>query len=104
MQLTEVDIAEAIQEQVTDIIDAIRAVLDTTPPELIGDIYDNGILLTGGGALLGGLPELIQKTLNVKCYSADDPLLCVANGTGLAFRYTDMLLDGFQNVSLGKYR
>jgi rod shape-determining protein MreB len=104
MQLTEVDIAEAIQEQVTDIIDAIHTVLDSTPPELIGDIYDNGILLTGGGALLGGLPELIQKTLNVKCKSADDPLLCVAKGTGLAFRYTDMLLDGFQNVSLGKYR
>jgi rod shape-determining protein MreB len=104
LEVNEIEIAEAVDENIQNIIDAIHNVLDTTPPELIGDIYDNGILLTGGGALLGGLAKLIQKQLSVKCEAADEPLLCVAKGTGLAFSHIEILLDGFQTVQLSKYR
>jgi rod shape-determining protein MreB len=104
LKVNEIEIAEAVNENIQAIIDAIHNVLDTTPPELTGDIYDNGILLTGGGALLGGLSRLITKQLSVKCESADEPLLCVAKGTGLAFNYLDTLLDGFQSVQMSKYR
>lgn len=98
LEVSEVEVADAVSECVNEIIHAIKTVLDTTPPELVGDIYDNGILLTGGGALLGGLAELISSQLNVNCSAAEEPLMCVAKGTGRAFKYLDTLLDGFQSV------
>ena len=69
-----------------------------------GDIYENGILLTGGGSLLGGLRELIHRTLNVNCVLAKDAVNCVAKGTGLAFQKINHLLDGFEGVTIYKYR
>ncbi|HHX56945.1 MAG TPA: rod shape-determining protein [Clostridiales bacterium] len=104
LEISEVDIYNAIEETVFSIIDAIKGVLEETPPELIGDIYDNGIILTGGGALLGGIPNLISREVGVKCVVADDPILCVAKGTGMAFKSLNSLLDGFEYVSQYKYR
>lgn len=104
IELSDIDIYEAIIECVDSIIDAIKQVLEQTPPELVGDIYSNGILLTGGGALLGGLPELIEKRINVKCRIAEDPLSCVAKGTSIAFGIADKLLEGFEQISLYKYK
>lgn len=104
LELSDIDIYEAVIESVDSIIDAIKHVLEQTPPELVGDIYSNGILLTGGGALLGGLPELIEKRINVKCRTADDPLSCVAKGTSIAFDIADKLLEGFEQISLYKYK
>ncbi len=78
------DIAQALSEPLGHIIEAVRKVLENTPPELAGDIYDTGILLTGGGALLPGLDKLISEAIGVPIKVAQDPLACVAIGTGMA--------------------
>ena len=66
----------------------------------MGDIYQNGIYLTGGGALLYGLDKLMSSIIGVECHVADDPLSCVAKGTKCAFKHLDKLLDGFEQVSM----
>lgn len=104
MEISDLDAAEAVAELVMEIIDEIKAVLEVTPPELIGDIHENGIVLTGGGALLGGLPEAITQETRVKCYVAENPLECVARGVAAAFKLSDDLLDGFEKISLYKYK
>ncbi len=104
MEMSDLDAAEAVAELVMEIIDEIKAVLEVTPPELIGDIHENGIVLTGGGALLGGLDKAITQETKVKCYVADDPLECVAKGVSAAFALSDELLDGFEKISLYKYK
>jgi rod shape-determining protein MreB len=104
VMLSETELFEAIEDDTFAIIEAIRKVLEDTPPELVGDIYDNGLLLTGGGALLGGLPMLIKRTLGVNCNIAKDAVNCVAKGTCKAFGKVTTLLDGFDNCQLYKYR
>lgn len=99
-EITDYDVKKAIEESVSQIIAAIRSVLEVTPPELIGDIHTNGIYLTGGGALLGGLDLLLQKETGIVCHIAEDPMSCVALGTGRAFKMLDDLLDGFESISL----
>ncbi len=77
------EIAEAISERLREIIQTIRAVLAETPPELAADIMDKGLILAGGTALLRNLDELITQATGVPTYVADEPLLCVAKGTGI---------------------
>ena len=84
------EITEAIQDELREIINAIKKVLQETPPELAADVIDKGMILSGGGALLRHLDQLISKTTGVPRYVADDPLLCVANGTGIALENLDM--------------
>jgi len=96
--ITDLDIKKAIEEPVQEIIAAIKSVLEITPPELVGDIKTNGIYLTGGGALLKGLDKLIEQETGVECHVAEDPMLCVAIGTGKAFKMLDKLLDGFESI------
>ena len=73
---------DALMEPLTAIIDTICLVIERTPPELLADIYKNGIVLTGGGSKLTGLDKLIEKTTGIKTYVANDPISCVALGTG----------------------
>ena len=73
---------DALMEPLTAIIDTICLVIERTPPELLADIYKNGIVLTGGGSKLTGLDKLIEKTTGIKAYVANDPISCVALGTG----------------------
>lgn len=80
-------IKEALLDSVNQILDAITEVIDNTPPELDGDIVNNGILLTGGSALLPGLKEVIADCIGVKCNVPKNPEQCVAIGTGKAGRY-----------------
>lgn len=96
--LSEAELYEALEDDIRTIVEAIKRVLEETPPELVGDIYANGILLTGGGALLGGLVKFLSRTLGVQCHIADDPLTCVARGTERAFSQRDLLLDGFERI------
>ena len=77
-------VCSAIIERIQAIVDGVKNVLEMTPPELSADIIDQGIVLTGGGALLRGLPELIGRSTGIKCVVADRPAECVALGTGLA--------------------
>ena len=104
MEISDLDVAEAVAELVMEIIDEIKSVLEVTPPELIGDIHRNGIVLTGGGAMLGGLAEAISQETHVRCYVAEDPLECVARGVAAAFKLSEDLLDGFEKISLYKYK
>jgi len=75
---------EAIEETLATIVSAIRSVLEETPPELAADIMDKGIVLTGGGALLHGLADYIVQSTGVAVSLAEEPITCVARGTGLA--------------------
>lgn len=102
--LSESQLFEAIEDEVFAILEAIRKVLEDTPPELVSDIHSNGLILTGGGALLGGLCPLIKRTLGVNCHIAKDAVNCVAKGTAMAFDKMDNLLDGFENTQVYKYR
>jgi len=82
MTVTSDEIREAIVETINSIVNAIKRVLERTPPELSSDIYANGIYLTGGGALLKGLDIYIEKQTGLKVYIAENPLQCVALGAG----------------------
>jgi rod shape-determining protein MreB len=76
------EIREALAEPLSQIVEAVRRTLERTPPELAADIFNRGIVLSGGGALLQGLDELISNETEVPVFIADDPLSCVAIGTG----------------------
>ena len=78
------EITEALQDELREVINAIKKVFQETPPELAADIMDKGMVLSGGGALLRNLDQLITKTIGVPCYVADDPILCVIKGIGIA--------------------
>ncbi len=76
------EITEALQDELGEIIRAVKNVLQDTPPELSSDVIDRGMVLSGGGALLRNLDVLLSQATGVPCYVADDPLLCVVRGTG----------------------
>ncbi len=84
LTITSTEVTEAIKEPVNAIIDAIKMTLEKTPPELAADIMESGIMLTGGGALLTGLDTLISLETGMPVKIAEDPLDCVAKGTGYA--------------------
>ena len=80
--VTSAEICEAIQEPLRFINDAIKKVLDNVPAELAADVYTNGIVLAGGGALIPGISELITESTGLRTMVANDPLHCVVNGCG----------------------
>jgi rod shape-determining protein MreB len=84
MRITSEEIREAIEEPVSAIIDSIRRALEKLPPEFASDLNESGMILTGGGALLGGLDRRIEKETGINVYVADDPLLSVVLGAGKA--------------------
>jgi len=82
--ITSNEVTEAMSDQLREIIRAIKNVLQKTPPELAADIMNKGMVLSGGGALLRNFDELITQVTGVPCYVANEPLFCVAKGTGIA--------------------
>ncbi|MFH1366775.1 MAG: rod shape-determining protein [Patescibacteria group bacterium] len=78
------DVTEAIQDELAAIITAIKSVLQVTPPELSADVIDKGMVLSGGSSLLRNIDKLITQTTGVNAYVADEPVLCVVRGTGVA--------------------
>jgi len=83
------EVAEALQDELSEVIEAIKKVLQETPPELAADVMDKGMVLSGGGALLRNLDQYITQMTSVPCYVADDALLCVAKGAGIALDNLD---------------
>ncbi|MCX6820193.1 MAG: rod shape-determining protein [Candidatus Adlerbacteria bacterium] len=83
------DLVKAMGKELREIIKAIRDVLQETPPELASDIIDRGIIMTGGTSMLRHFPELVFRRTGVKAKVADDPLFCVARGTGIALDHLD---------------
>lgn len=94
--ITDSDVREAIGPSINILIDGIKEVLETTPPEILGDIMHRGIVLSGGGALLKGLDMLLQNMLKIPVYIAEDPLTAVARGAGIVLDdlalYKDVLV------------
>ena len=82
---------EAMKEPIKEIGEALKLVLEQTPPDLAGDIVENGIVLTGGGALIRGLDKYLSNIIKLPVYVAEDPLLAVAKGTGKALEEIDLL-------------
>ena len=82
IQISTEEIRRAIEEPVNAIVDSVKATLDKTPPELAADIMDKGIVLTGGGALLKGLDERLKHETGMPIHVTDNPLSCVAVGSG----------------------
>ena len=98
VRMSAVEIGEALNEPVEAIVQCVKAVLEITPPELAADIMDRGIVMTGGGALLYALDELIQKETGIPTYLAEDPLSCVALGTGKALESIENLEDSLSTL------
>ncbi|MCC6730279.1 MAG: rod shape-determining protein [Chthonomonadales bacterium] len=84
VQVTSEEIREALSEPITQLVERVKSVLEQTPPELSADIIERGVWLTGGGALLRGLDRLLSAATDIPVYVAEDPLSCVAIGTGRA--------------------
>ena len=82
--VTEAMVADALAEPVTRIVDAVRQAFEQMPPELAADIYDHGLMMTGGGALLRNLDTVLQERISIRVSVADDPLRCVVKGCGIA--------------------
>ncbi len=97
-------ISEALNSPVTRIVDCVKRVLEDTPPELSADIMDRGIIMTGGGSMLYGLDELIRRETQIPTSLAEDPLSCVALGTGKALDSIGMLDGKGKNVGFGRKR
>ena len=92
-------IREAMSRTVVRIIDNIKTILETTPPELVSDIYERGLFLSGGGALLRGLDKAISAATKIPVKIVDDPLTCVARGTGILLANDDLLAKIMMPVS-----
>lgn len=89
--ITSEEIKEALQEDVGKIVEAVKMLLEITPPELIGDISENGIVMTGGGALVYGIDKLVAEETGIDTYLAENAISCVAIGTGKALDNMEML-------------
>ena len=97
IELSSEDAREAMRDPLKEILEAIRDVLENMPPDLAGDIVNNGVILTGGGALIRQLDKYISEIIKIPVYVADEPLLCVARGTGRALEEIDQLHELFDN-------
>jgi len=99
LTVTSTETMEALEEVVNTVIEAIHGVLENTPPELVADIAQNGITLTGGGSLLWGIDKAIAERTGIRTHIADDAVSCVAYGTGKALENLSMMEDGTINLN-----
>ncbi|HML41134.1 MAG TPA: rod shape-determining protein [Bellilinea sp.] len=93
LEISSVEIREAISGSVQVIVDTVKDALDEAPPEIVADLIETGICLAGGGALLQGLSERLNDELNLRVWAAEDPMTCVARGAGMIFED----LEGFRD-------
>lgn len=95
--LTDADIREAIGQSIDTLVDSVKEVLETTPPEILADVMHRGIYLVGGGALIRGLDKLIEELVKIPVHIAEDPLTAVARGTGIILedieKFSDILIQ-----------
>jgi rod shape-determining protein MreB len=102
--VTSSELLEALDEPVSDIIEAVHSVLERTPPELAADISDRGIVMTGGGSLVYGLDKLLSSKTGIDVIIADDAVSCVALGTGKTLDNLDLLKgsNSGENIIYGR--
>ena len=94
------EMIDALEEPLQAILESVRTMFEKTPPELASDVAENGICLTGGGALLYGIDKFISEHTKVPCYIAEDPISCVAIGTGKVLEN----IDSFSRGAVYDYR
>ncbi len=99
VRISSMEMPDALEEPITAIVESVCSVIERTPPELIGDILYNGIVMTGGGSLLYGLDRLIANVTGLKTRVADKPVACVAIGTGKALDNISVIPEGAINIS-----
>lgn len=100
--ITSEETREALSEVSASVVEAVHSVLERTPPELVGDISTNGILLTGGGSLIYGMDKLIAENTGIETRIAEDAETCVARGTGAALENIDSIPDGLLYIAKNK--
>ncbi|MBM3205196.1 rod shape-determining protein, partial [Candidatus Uhrbacteria bacterium] len=91
--VNDAQIREALGRSIKAIVEQIKGILEMTPPELVADIYQKGIVLTGGGALLRGMDTAIMRGTGLPVHISEDPLTAVVRGTGILLDRRDLLLD-----------
>jgi rod shape-determining protein MreB and related proteins len=101
MRIGSTETREALAEPISLIVECVKTVLEKTPPELAADIVDRGIVMTGGGSLLHGLDKLISQETGIPTYLAEDPLSCVALGTGKALESLEAIQDSLTTIKKG---
>lgn len=101
LRITSAETFDALHEAVSLIVQRVKTVLEITPPELSSDIMDRGIVMTGGGSMLYGLDRLIQQETGIPTYLAEDPLSCVALGTGKALESLGSIEDSLTTLKRG---
>lgn len=99
VRISSAEMPDALEEPITAIIEAVCSVIERTPPELVGDILYNGIVMTGGGSLLYGLDRLIANVTGIKTRVADKAVSCVALGTGMSLEHITNIPEGAINIS-----
>ena len=104
IEVTSAETMEAFEETTISIVEAIHLVLERTPPELVGDISSNGIIMTGGGSLVYGFDRLITEHTGIVTHVADDAVSCVVYGTGKALDNLAIMQDGTMNISRRRYQ
>mgnify|MGYP005838993067 CR=1 FL=1 len=92
------EITEALAEPLDSIAATVKAVLEKTPPELVSDIIDRGMVMTGGGALLRNMDRFLTEETGIPCHMAENPMLCTALGAGTALQYLPLLQRALQNM------
>jgi rod shape-determining protein MreB len=104
--ITDSDVREAIFNSIDTLVESVREVLETTPPEIVSDIMHRGLQLVGGGALLRGLAELLAETVKIPVFISDDPLTAVARGTGVILEqfedFRDVLIENEDELPAAK--
>ena len=102
LTISSTEMLEAFEEPVERILEAVHGVLERTPPELVADISDNGIVMTGGGSLVDGFDKLITARTGIHTIVAEDAISCVAEGTGKSLDSLNAMTDGTVNLSRRK--
>jgi rod shape-determining protein MreB and related proteins len=101
VEVSSVELREALRNSVSIIVDTVRQAIDETPPELIADLMEHGIALAGGGALLKGLADRLSQECKMKVYVAPDPLSCVARGSGMVLENFEILQKTLASMQRG---
>jgi rod shape-determining protein MreB len=101
IDVSSVELREALRGSVGIIVETIRQAVDETPPELVADLMEHGIALAGGGALLKGLAQRLTEETKMRVYVADDPLSCVARGAGMVLEDFDILQKTLASMQRG---
>ena len=97
VSISSAELIEAFVEPMNKILDAVHLVLERTPPQLVGDLDTNGIIMSGGGSLIYGIDRLIERSTGIRTVVVDDPVSCAAYGAGKMLGHLDEMQDGMQN-------